>query len=81
MKKILLLCIISSHTFATNLTLDNDIRIKIEYDTRTEKIKILSKKNSKNKECMEQINESKRLIKSSIRGKSGKFKMDFICRL
>lgn len=51
--------------------------IRIEYDTETEKVKILDK--TTDKECLKQINESKNLIKTGSRNHKGKIKMTFIC--
>lgn len=79
MKRILLFCIISSNTYGTNLTLNQSTEIKIEYDTKTEKVKILSKITEKNKWCAEEIKASKRLIKSATRERSGKVKTTFRC--
>lgn len=51
--------------------------IKIEYDTKSEKIKILSKSN--NKECLKQLSESKNLIKTASKDQKGRVKMTFKC--
>lgn len=54
-------------------------KIEIEYDTKTEKIKIIS--STKNDKCINELkNESsKRLIKSATREKKGKVRMKFYC--
>ncbi len=77
MKRIILISLMSSSAFATKLE-HTDTRIKIEYETKTEEIKILEK--SKDKECLKELKESKARLKSVTRGKSGKIKMTFICK-
>ena len=79
MKRIILLSLISSNAFATQLTLEPaDTRIRIEYDTKSEEVKMLEK--PKDKKCLKQLKESKTLLKSVTRGKSGSIKMTFICK-
>ncbi|WP_076753517.1 hypothetical protein [Acinetobacter schindleri] len=71
MKRLLVLTtLITANAYANT-------HIKIEYDTETEKIKILDK--TTDKECLKQINESKKLIKTGSRKHKGKVKMTFIC--
>lgn len=71
MKKLLLLTtLITVNAYANT-------QIRLEYDTRTEKIKILDKK--PDKACIKQINESKKLLKTSTKNLKGKIKLNFIC--
>lgn len=72
MKKLILLMIasISINAYA-------ETRIRIEYDTEREKVKILDK--TIDKECLKQINESQKLIKTGSKNHKGKVKMTFIC--
>lgn len=72
MKKLIVLMIAS-----ISINAHAETRIKIEYDTKTEKVKILEKTN--NKDCLKQVENSKKLLKSASNGKSGKIKMTFIC--
>lgn len=71
MRKLLVLStLITANVYANT-------HIRIEYDTETEKVKILDK--TTDKECLKQINESKNLIKTGSRNHKGKIKMTFIC--
>lgn len=72
MRKLIFITMIA---IATNAHAETGI--KIEYDTKTEKVKILEKTN--NKDCLKQVENSKKLLKSASNGKSGKIKMTFIC--
>ncbi|MCO8103919.1 hypothetical protein NI401_13620 [Acinetobacter indicus] len=82
MKKILLLLLISSTTFATELKLKEYPKYRIEYDPKTQTIKILSKKNS-TKECDKeaQNNSTKKLIERNLKDRSKKTIVNFTCYL
>ena len=80
MKRIILLSLISTGSFATELKLSDLSAMyptyKLEYNTKTEKIKILSKSNSTEYCDKEAKNEStKHLIKRSINNKKTKTKI------
>lgn len=81
MKKIWLLLLISSSASATQLTLDK-LRptYKIEYNPKTETIKILSKKNG-NKICDQEAKSesTKYLIKSVLKNRDKKLITTFTC--
>ena len=80
MKRIILLSLISANTFATELKL-SDLEpkhptYKLEYNTKTEKIKILSKSNSTEYCDKEAKSESaKRVIKRHLNNKKTKTKV------
>ena len=80
MKRIILLSIISANAFATELKL-SDLEpkhptYKLEYNTKTEEIKILSKSNSTEYCDKEAKSESaKRVIKKHINNKKTKTKV------
>ena len=80
MKRIILLSLISANVFATELKLSDldgmHPTYKLEYNTKTEKIKILSKSNSTKYCDKEAKNEStKQLIKRTINNKKTKTKI------
>ena len=71
MRKLLVLStLITANAYANT-------HIRIEYDTEREKVKILDK--TIDKECLKQINESQKLIKTGSKNHKGKVKMTFIC--
>ena len=80
MKRIILLSLISANTFATELKL-SDLEpkhptYKLEYNTKTEEIKILSKSNSTEYCDKEAKSESaKRVIKRQLNNKKTKTKV------
>jgi len=80
MKRIILLSLISANTFATELKL-SDLEpkhptYKLEYNTKTEEIKILSKSNSTEYCDKEAKSESaKRVIKRHLNNKKNKTKV------
>ena len=80
MKRIILLSLISANTFATELKL-SDLEpkhptYKLEYNTKTEEIKILSKSNSTEYCDKEAKSESaKRVIKRHLNNKETKTKV------
>ncbi|OOW07597.1 hypothetical protein MF4642_16685 [Acinetobacter sp. MF4642] len=80
MKRIVLLSLISSNTFATELKL-SDLEpkhptYKLEYNTKTEEIKILSKSNNTEYCDKEAKSESaKRVIKRHLNNKKTKTKV------
>ena len=80
MKRIILLSLISANTFATELKL-SDLEpkhptYKLEYNTKTEEIKILSKSNSTKYCDKEAKSESaKRVIKRHLNNKKTKTKV------
>ena len=81
MKKIWLLCLLSSSTYATELTLDKKYpKYKIEYDPKTYTIKILSKKNA-SKACDKDAKSqsTKTLIERNLRGRDKKIIINFTC--
>ena len=80
MKRIILLSLISANTFATELKLSDLAATyptyKLEYNTKTEKIKILSKSNSTEYCDKEAKSESaKRVIKKHLNNKKTKTKV------
>ena len=80
MKRIILLSLISANTFATELKLSDLSAMyptyKLEYNTKTEKIKILSKSNSTEYCDKEAKSESaKRVIKRHLNNKKTKTKV------
>ncbi|QIZ61739.1 hypothetical protein FK538_06870 [Acinetobacter indicus] len=81
MKKILLLLLISSNLHATELTLNIERpKYKVEYDPKTQTIKILSKTNG-NKACDKKAtsNSTKALIEKSLKDRSKKTIINFTC--
>jgi len=78
MKKILLLLLISSNLHATELT--ERPKYKVEYDPKTQTIKILSKTNG-NKACDKKAtsNSTKVLIEKSLKDRSKKTIINFTC--
>ncbi|WP_445346529.1 hypothetical protein [Acinetobacter bohemicus] len=81
MKKIWFLFLISSSTYATELSLDKQYpKYKIEYDPKTYTIKILSKKNA-TKECDKDAKSSstKALIERNLRSRDKKIIINFTC--
>ena len=83
MKKIWVLLLISSSASATQLTFDR-LRptYKIEYNPKTETIKILSKKNGTKICDQEAKSEStKYLIKSGLKNRDKKVITTFTCHL
>lgn len=80
MKRIILLSLISANTFATELKLSDfepkHPTYKLEYNTKTEEIKILSKSNSTEYCDKEAKSESaKRVIKRHLNNKKTKTKV------
>lgn len=80
MKRIILLSLISANTFATELKLSDlepkHTTYKLEYNTKTEEIKILSKSNSTEYCDKEAKSESaKRVIKRHLNNKKTKTKV------
>lgn len=80
MKRIILLSLISANTFATELKLPDlepkHPTYKLEYNTKTEEIKILSKSNSTEYCDKEAKSESaKRVIKRHLNNKKTKTKV------
>ena len=61
-----------------NISDDKKIKYSIEFNTKTEKIKIISA-NKRTKKCDEDLYKSKELIKRSIKEKQGKIKLNFTC--
>lgn len=81
MKKICLLLLISSSAAATELRLDKKQSVyKIEYNPKTETIKILSKKNA-TKECDQDAKSAstKALIERSLKSRDKKIITNFRC--
>ena len=81
MKRILLLCLISSATYATELKVKRPT-YQLEYDPKKQNIKILSKKDS-TKECDEEVKKTstKTMIEKNIKDKSKKTVVKFTCYL
>ena len=80
MKRIILLSLISANTFGTELKLSDlsatHPTYKLEYNTKTEEIKILSKSNSTEYCDKEAKSESaKRVIKKHLNNKKTKTKV------
>ncbi len=61
-----------------NINNSEKINYLIEYNTKTEKIKIISRKTRTNK-CDEDLKKSKELIKKEIGNRIGKIKLSFTC--
>jgi len=81
MKKICLLLLISSSASATELTLDKKQSVyRIEYNPKTQTIKILSKKNA-TKDCDQDAKSAstKALIERSLKSRDKKVITNFRC--